>query len=123
MSNLREIFQKVELHDSVLESISIKGDGTVELFIDFDDVWNKKLESNVRGIVFDSVYEISDFKIDRFNVIGSVEVEDVQGYSKEFVTHDQNEPDTVTMIAIEFVAGGSLNIICSGSAQLIKCQA
>lgn len=123
MRNIREILKQVELHDSSIESVTIKGDGSVELVLDIDYVWNKELDSNVNGIRFKSVYEISDFKIDRLNVIGSIEVEELDGYNKEFVTYSENESKIVTMIAFELVAGGSLNIICSGLAELMKCQA
>lgn len=123
MSNIREILKQVELHDSTIESVTMKGDGSTELVLDIDDVWNKELDSNINGILFKSVYEISDFKIDRFNVIGSIEISDIEGYNRDFVTNCENEPDTVTMVSIELVAGGSLNIICSGSAELLQCQA
>jgi hypothetical protein len=123
MSNIREILKQIELHDSTLESVTIKGDGSVELVLDIDDVWNKKLNTKINGIQFNSVYEISDFKIDRFNVIGSVEVEDIEGYNKEFVTHSHDEPEIVIMVSIDFVAGGTLNIVCSGSAELLQCSA
>lgn len=121
MSDIREILKQVELHDSTIESVTMKGDGSIELVLDIDEVWNKELNSNINGIRFKSVYEISDFKIDRFNVIGSIEVEDIEGYNKEFVTHSENEPEIVTMVSIELVAGGSLNIICSGAAELLQC--
>ena len=123
MSNIREMLRKIELHDSTIESVIIKGDGSVELILDIDEVWNKELGTNVSGIRFKSVYEVSDYKIDRFNVIGSVEVEDIEGYEKDFVTHSDNEPEIVVMVSIEFVAGGSLNLVCSGSAELLQCQA
>lgn len=123
MSDIRELLKRIELHDSTIESVTIKGDGSVELVLDIDEVWNKELDSNINGLRFKSVYEVSDFKIDRLNVIGSIEVEDIDGYSKEFVTHSENEPEIVVMVSIELVAGGSLNIICSGSAELLPCQA
>lgn len=121
MSDIRELLKKIELHDSIIESVTIKGDGSVELILDIDEVWNKELSSNINGIRLKSVYEVSDFKIDRFNVIGSVEVENIEGYNKEFVTHSDNEPEIVAMVSIELVAGGSLNIICSGAAELMQC--
>ena len=46
MSHIREILKQIELHDSIVESVTIKGDGTVEIFLDIDDVWNKDLDSN-----------------------------------------------------------------------------
>ncbi len=101
----------------------MKGDGSTELVLDIDEVWNKEIDLNINGILFKSVYEITDFKIDRFNVIGSIEITDIEGYNREFVTHCENEPGIVTMVSIELVAGGSLNIICSGSAELLQCQA
>ena len=119
MSNIREFLKQIELHDSTIESVMIKGDGSVELALDIDEVWNKDLDSSVNGIIFKSVYEVSEFKIDRLNIIGSIEVEDIEGYNKEFVTHSEDEPETVFMVAFELVAGGSLNIICSGSVGLI----
>lgn len=123
MSDIREILKQIELHDSTIESVTMKGDGSVELVLDIDDAWNKGLDSDIKGLRFKSVYEISDFKIDRFNVIGSIEVEYIEGYNKEFVTHSENEPKIVTMVSIELVVGGSLNIICSGSAELLQCRA
>ena len=123
MRDIREILKQVELHDSSIESVTMKGDGSVELVLDIDNIWNKELDSNINGIRFNSVYEILDFKIDRLNVIGSIEVEYLEGYNKEFVTHSENEPQIVTMVAFELVAGGSLNIICSGLAEFMQCQA
>ncbi len=120
MSEIREILKQVELHDSTIDSVTIKGDGSVELFLDIDDVWNKDIDSNIKGIRFVSVYEVSDFKIDRLNVIGSIEVEFIEGYNKEFVTHSNDESVEVIMVSFELVAGGSLNIICSGLAELIR---
>ena len=120
MENIREILKQVELHDSTIESVLMKGNGSIELSLDIDSVWNKDLASKVTGILFNSVYEISDFKIDRFNVIGSIEVEDLENYNREFVTNCENEPEIVTMVSIELVAGGSLNIICSGLAELMQ---
>lgn len=122
MNDIREILKQIELHDSAVDSVSVKGDGTLELVLDIDDVWNKELNANVNGILFNSVYEVSDFKVDRFNVIGSVEVEDIEDYDKQFVTNSSEESG-VTMVSIEFVAGGSLNIVCSGSAEFMLCQA
>jgi len=93
------------------------------LVIDIDEVWNKDLDKNIKGIVFSSVYEISDFKVDRMNIIGSIEIEDIDDYNTDFVTHNQDNLDSVVLVSIEFVAGGSLNIICSGTAGYLLCQA
>lgn len=120
MNDIRDILKKMVLHDSIVESVFIKGDGSVELFLDIDEVWNKELGATVNGIRFKSVYEVSDYKIDRLNIIGSVEVENIEGYEKEFVTHAEHEPEMVVMVSIEFVAGGSLNLVCSGSAELMQ---
>ena len=119
MPAVREILKQIELHDSSIESVTINGNGSVEVVLDIDDVWNKELESSICGIRFQSVYEISEFKIDRLNVIGSIELEDIEGYNKEFVVHSENEPDIVTIVAIELVAGGSLTIVCSGVAEFM----
>lgn len=123
MSNIREILKEIELHDSAVESVTAKGDGSLEIILYIDDVWNKELDSKINGILFKSVYEISDYKIDRFNVIGSIEVEDIEDYNREFVTQCQDESSSATMVSIEFVAGGSINIVCSGSAEFLQCQA
>ncbi len=84
-------------------------------------MWNKDLDFKVNGIRFKSVYEISDFKIDRFNVIGSIEIEDLKGYDRGFVTNCENEPEIATIVSIELVAGGNLNMICSGAVELMRC--
>lgn len=122
MSHIREVLKQIELHDSAIESVVIKGNGAVELVLDIEEEWNKELDSSINGILFKSVYELSEFKIDRFNVIGSVEIKDISGYNKEFVTHADNEPEIVTMVSIELVAGGSLSIICSGLVEILQCQ-
>ncbi len=119
MSNIREILNNVELHDSSFESLTIHGDGSMELLLDIDGVWNKNLAKSIKGILVHSVYEIAEFTIDRLNVIGSVELEDIEGYNKEFVTHDNSDTPTVVKLCIEFVAGGELTIICSGSAEYL----
>ena len=73
MSEIREILKSIELHDSTLDSLTMNGDGSLELALDIDEVWNKELKVGIKGIVLKSVYEISDFKIDRLNIIGSIE--------------------------------------------------
>ncbi|PHS62109.1 MAG: hypothetical protein COB09_15455 [Thalassobium sp.] len=123
MTEIRELLKTIELHDSTLDSLKINGDGSLELVIDIDEVWNKDLDKNIKGIVFSSVYEISDFKVDRMNIIGSIEIEDIDDYNTDFVTHNQDNLDSVVLVSIEFVAGGSLNIICSGTAGYLLCQA
>ena len=54
-----------------------------------------------------------------FTEIGSIEVEFIEGYNTEFVTHINDESEKVSMVSFELVAGGSLNIICSGLAEII----
>lgn len=120
MSDIEDILEMVELHDSAIESLTVKGDGSVELFIDFDEVWNKHLDRDIRGIRFKSVYEISEFKIDRLNIIDSAEVVSMDDYSRGFVTHDLDKAGSVSVVSIDFVAGGSLTVVCSGSAELIR---
>ncbi len=123
MTEIRELLKTIELHDSTLDSLKMNGDGSLELIVDIDEVWNKDLDKNISGIVFSSVYEISDFKVDRMNIIGSIEIEDIDDYGTDFVIHNQDNLDSVVRVSIEFVAGGSLNIICSGSAGYLLCQA
>ena len=122
MIDIREILQEIELHDASIESVTIKGDGTAELLLDIDDVWNGANASGIKGIWFHSVYEVSDFKIDRLNVIGSIEVEVIEGYNKEFVAHSDGEPEHVLMVSCKLAAGGSLNLICSGLVELLQIQ-
>lgn len=122
MTEIRELLKSIELHDSTLDSLTMNGDGSLELVVDIDDVWNKELDKNVKGIVFESVYEISEFKLDRLNIMGSVEIEDIDGYNTDFVTHNPGIPNSAVMVSIEFVAGGSLNIICSGTAGYLLRQ-
>jgi hypothetical protein len=116
MRDIRDILKEVELHDSSFLSLTMNGNGSLELVIDIDEVWNRELGSKIRGLLISSVYEISNFKIDRLNIIGSVDVQDISDYNKEFVTHKSCEDEKVVLLCIEFVAGGSLNIICSGKA-------
>ena len=122
MRNIRELLKDIELHDSAVDLVIAKRDGSLEIILDLDEVWNKDLGSKINGIRLPSVYEISNYKIDRFNVIGTVDIQDIEDYNREFVTHCQNESNSATMVSIEFVAGGSLNIICSGSAEFLQCQ-
>ena len=114
--NIRDILKEIELHDSSLLSLTMYGNGSLEMLLDFDEVWNQALDSSVRGLLITSVYEISNFKIDRLNIIGSVDLQDVDDYDKSFLTHKSNEPEKVVSLYIEFVAGGSLSVICSGEA-------
>ncbi|MEJ2610706.1 MAG: hypothetical protein P8179_11625 [Candidatus Thiodiazotropha sp.] len=123
MGTIRDILKQIELHDSIIESMTIQGDGSLELALEIDEIWNKEQNSTINGIRFKSVYEISDFKIDRLNVIGDIEVKDIEGYNKEFVIHAENEPEKVTMVSITLVAGGCLNIICSDLVELLQCHA
>ena len=120
MPTIENIVNKIELHDSILNSLKVNGDGSLELDIDFDEVWNKDLGKNIKGIIFNSVFEISEFKIDRLNVIGSVEFETINGYNKEFVTNCEEESEAVVMVSMEFVAGGNLTIVCANSAEYLK---
>ncbi|MDB2384507.1 hypothetical protein N9V90_01545 [Endozoicomonas sp.] len=65
MEDIREVLKKIELHDSALECITVKGDGSAELYLDIDDVWNEYRDPAVTGIRLLSVYEVSDLKIER----------------------------------------------------------
>ena len=119
MKYIVDILKEVELHDSSLVSFTALGDGSVHLALDLDDVWNKQLSELPKGIAFHSVYEVSEFKIDRLNIIGSVEVKPLPSYDRTFVTDCATDSTTTTEVHIEFVAGGSLRIICSGTAECI----
>jgi hypothetical protein len=123
MTEIRELLKSIELHDSTLDSLKMNGDGSLELIVDIDEIWNKELDKNISGIVFSSVYEISDFKVDRMNIIGSIEIKDIDEYNTDFVIHNQDKPGSAVMVSIEFVVGGSLNIICSGAVDYLLCQA
>jgi hypothetical protein len=119
MRDIRDILKEIELHDSGLLALTMNGNGSLELILDIDEVWNKELDSKVRGLLISSVYEISNFRIDRLNIIGSIDVQDVDDYNKEFLIHSDNEAEKAVLVCIEFVAGGSLNIICSGKADYL----
>ena len=112
---IEELLKSYELHDSGLYSIQTTYDGQLILEIDLDDVWNTKV---LTAVVFKSVYEISEFRIDRFNIIGSIEYISLEDYDKSFVTTDiKNENDTI-MVSISFVAGGTLDIIAENSINI-----
>ncbi len=122
MDNLKQILEDITLHDSILESVVIRGDGLVQLYIDFDKIWNKDLDSSISGIVIKSVYEISDFKLDRLNIIGEIVIQDIEDYNKEFIIQTEDKNKNAIKMIIEFVAGGSLIIICSGQAELLQTK-
>jgi hypothetical protein len=73
MNTIKKLLKTIELHDSTLNSLKMNIDGSLELDIDIDEVWNKNLSKEIKGVVFNSVFEITEFKMDRLNVIGSVE--------------------------------------------------
>lgn len=120
MTKISELIKQIELHDSSLYSLKTNWNGSVELEIDFDEVWNKALPENIKGLVFNSVYEISEFKIDRLNIIGSVEVTELNDYKKDFVTSGEVESESTVAVEIEFVTGASLLIICADSVDYLK---
>lgn len=119
MNKISELIKQIELHDSSLYSLKTSWNGSVELEIDFDEVWNKSLPKNLKGLVFNSVYEISEFKIDRLNIIGSVEVTELNDYNKDFVTSDGVEFESTVAVEIEFVTGVNLLIICADSVDYL----
>ncbi len=120
MKHFKDILNEIELHDSSLISLKLSGDGSMELEIDFDEVWNESVSKYIRGLLFNSVYEISEFKIDRLNIIGTVEVTEIENYNKEFVTNDTLPELKTLLISFEFVAGGNLLIVCSDSVEYLK---
>lgn len=119
MKRIDELLAEVELHDSILNSLKISIDGSLELDIDIDEVWNKNLQKEIKGIVFHSVFEILEFKMDRLNIIGSIETIEANNYNKEFVVHDNTTEKTI-MVSIEFVAGGNLTLICEDTVSYLR---
>lgn len=117
MPQIEELIREVELHDSTISSLLVLGNGSVRLELDIDDVWNKQVPALPKGLLLHSVYEISEFKIDRLNIIGAVKVQSIKSYERDFVTHCRDASNDATLLAIEFVAGGTLHIICSGEAE------
>jgi len=120
MYTIKELLKEIELHDSTLNSLKINIDGSLELDIDIDEVWNKNLGKEIKGVVFNSVFEISEFKMDRLNIIGSVETEEISDYNKEIVTHSGSAKLNIVMVSIEFVAGGSLSLVCEDTAGYLE---
>ncbi len=118
MNDVKTILQQITFHDATLQALIVNGDGSVELHIDFDTVWNKQLNS--KGIILKSVYEISNYKIDRLNIIGDVNFIEIDDYDKQFIVNNCSHENDIIMIVIEFVAGGDLTIICSNKAELLK---
>lgn len=116
MTSVINLLKEIELHDSHLKSVTVNGDGKLDLFVDIDEVWNKSLDSKIKGIRFVSVYEISDFKIDRLNIISSVEIVELKDYDKTFVVQENKNKGTPVIVNIEFVAGGNLQFICKNEA-------
>ncbi|WP_198314514.1 hypothetical protein [Chitinibacter sp. GC72] len=113
-----EALEKIELHDSSLDSIFIFGNGAVHIGLSLDEVWNKNIEPLPNCLILASVYEISEFKIDRLNIIGSVNVNSRPNYDMAFVTHGNDEA-AVVEIEIEFVAGGILKLVCADMVELV----
>lgn len=105
------MLSEITLHDSCLQSVTLQGDGRLELMIDFDEVWNQNLDPKIKGIIFKSIFEIVEYKLDRFNVIGSVIFELLTDYKLSYVVGIVPEQVKPIWIAIEFVAGGSLVLI------------
>jgi hypothetical protein len=119
MNKFNEVTKKIVLHDSQIISLKINNNGLMELELDFDEVWNKLISKDIKGLVFNSVYEISEFKIDRFNVISSVEATELEDYNKDFVIHDSLSTLKTLLINFELVAGGNLLIVCSDSVEYL----
>lgn len=111
MTTLKMMLSEITLHDSCLQSVTLQGDGRLELMIDFDEVWNQNLDPKIKGIIFKSIFEIVEYKLDRFNVIGSVIFELLTDYKLSYVVGIVPEQVKPIWIAIEFVAGGSLVLI------------
>jgi len=44
------------------------------VYLDIDEVWNKNLASNIVGFSFLKMFEILEYKLDNFSVIGCVDV-------------------------------------------------
>ncbi|NES21364.1 MAG: hypothetical protein F6K41_21145 [Symploca sp. SIO3E6] len=116
--SIEEFFSIYELHDSCLMSTKINGDGSVLFEIDFDEVWNKQGIEKITVVKFKSVYEITGFKIDRLNIIGTVDYTVIDDYNCEFVVNNERK-SLVYIVYFEFVAGGELTMVCENSIAII----
>lgn len=119
MPNIKKLLSQMELHDSLLESINMNGQGQLDLIIAVDEVWNKDLDRNIKGLRFHAVYEISNFKPDCLNVIGTVAITCLSDYQSDIITFHDANTDTTVKVHLEFVAGGSLTIICKDQAEFL----
>jgi len=122
MMPIAQLFKELEVHDSTLQSLKVDWDGAVNLTLDIDEVWNKGIDPNISGIRFPSVYEIVSFKIDRMNIIESVEYTDINDYDRKFVVHDTMTEKQLMMVDFNFVAGGRLSLVCSDAIEYLKSK-
>ena len=120
MQTIKQLLNEIELHDSALNYLKMNIDGSLVLNIDIDDVWNNNLPKEIKGVVFHSVFEITEFKMDRVNIIGAIEIESISDYNKEFITHNDSAVEKVVRVSIEFVAGGSLVFIGEDIASYLE---
>jgi len=120
MQTIKQLLSEIELHDSSLIWLKMNIDGSLVLNIDIDDVWNNNLPKEIKGVVFNSVFEITAFKMDRVNIIGTIEIENISDYNKEFIIHSGNAAAKVVRVSIEFVAGGHLVFIGEDIASYLK---
>lgn len=96
-------------------------DGAVELEIAIDHVWNKEVDRDIFGVKFESVYEIVHWKMDRMNVIGSVECTELDDYDLSFVVNNNGPIQTKPILVdFEFVAGGQLTLVCANHIEFLK---
>ena len=114
---IEELLKLYQLHDSGLYSIRTTWDGNLILEIDLDEVWNKE---KLKEIIFKSTYEVSEFKIDRLNVIGGIQYTELTDYDRSFITTEIIGEDETIMVSIDFVAGGSLVIIAENNIEIKK---
>ena len=119
MKSIAELLAELCLHDSTLVSLNTDGNGIVDLAIDIDEVWNRDLDRSICGLRFKSVFEIMSFKIDRMNIIESVEFTDIEDYDTQFVV-DRLTPQKIVLVNFEFVAGGQLSLVCADDVEFLR---
>lgn len=120
MLSISGMLDTLHLHDSTLLAMRTAWNGVVDLDIDIDEVWNKGLDPDICGIRFSSVFEIANFKIDRLNILGSVELKELEGYDTRFVVNASPITARIIRVDFEFVAGGRLSLVCADEVEYLR---
>ncbi len=117
--NISELFESIELHDSQIVDIRISNTGKLDVYLNIDKEWNKNLASNIVGFSFKKIFEILEYKLDNFSVVGGVSIIDENEIDVSFVVNENQPTINGKIVEIDFVCGGKLGFTCTDEVEFL----